>query len=76
MPTIEVSAHCPSGGFPDHLATHRDTGGLLPLARPPAHCLLWLLAEGNSPEDGLGDAAHWNWIRSVPKGHMLRLGPQ
>lgn len=75
MPITKVSAHHPSGGFPAHLATHRDTGGLLPPARHPAHYLLWPLAEGYSPEDGLGDAAHWNWIRNVPKGHKLRLGP-
>lgn len=55
MPIAGVAAHHPPGGFPAHPATHRDTGDLLPAARHPIHYLLWLLTEGNFPEDGLGD---------------------
>lgn len=70
MPVAEVAAHHPPGWFPAHLANQGDTGDFLPPARHPVHYLL----EGNSPEDGLGDAEHWKWIRRVPKGRMLRLG--
>ena len=59
MPISGVAAHHPPGGFPAHLGTHGDAGDLLPPARHPVHYLLWLLTEGNSPENGLGDATHW-----------------